>query len=181
MRTPKTLNDFALRIKSTINLDLSVEVSNLATVASNLRQPLLMALFTLVRLTISFTPLMQKQARKFGSSTPAPACCLRQRLTRGALYIGTYEGKVFSIDIKTGKENWMFNENEKPVFSSPVVAGGLVTFTSYDHHMTTTSTRSTSLMGRSSGNTKPTGKSSRHQRSSATWSMPAATTAICTL
>ena len=52
-----------------------------------------------------------------------------------SVYIGTYQGKVFSIDRKTGKENWTFKENDKPVFSSPVVSNGLATFTSYDHHI----------------------------------------------
>ena len=55
-------------------------------------------------------------------------------LNDDSLFIGTYKGKVFSIDRKTGKKNWEFQENESPVFSSPVASGDVVVFTSYDQH-----------------------------------------------
>ncbi len=56
-------------------------------------------------------------------------------VTENSLFIGTYEGKLFSIDRKTGQENWTFYENDKPIFSSPVVNSEMVTFGSYDQHV----------------------------------------------
>lgn len=56
-------------------------------------------------------------------------------VTADSLFIGTYAGKLFSIDRKTGKANWAFKENDKPIFSSPVVNSKMVTFGSYDQHV----------------------------------------------
>lgn len=61
-----------------------------------------------------------------GSMLSSPA------LNDDSLFIGTMAGRLFCIDRKTGKEKWSFQENDKPIFSSPVVTQDLVTFTSYD-------------------------------------------------
>ena len=56
-------------------------------------------------------------------------------VTATSLFIGTYAGKLFSIDRKTGQANWAFHETDQPIFSSPVVSSKMVTFGSYDQHI----------------------------------------------
>lgn len=56
-------------------------------------------------------------------------------LASESLLIGTNEGKLVSLNRKTGVENWSFSENEQPIFTSPVANQDLVVFGSYDQHV----------------------------------------------
>ena len=49
----------------------------------------------------------------------------------GVVYFGSYDGNLYAVDIKTGKEKWRFKTGGK-IFSSPAVADGVVYFGSHD-------------------------------------------------
>lgn len=49
----------------------------------------------------------------------------------GAAYVGSTDGNLYSLDIKSGIQKWKF-KTEARITSSPAVSGGLVFFGSYD-------------------------------------------------
>lgn len=51
-----------------------------------------------------------------------------------SVYIGSTDGKVYSLDMVNGQERWAF-ETEGPVTSSPAVLNGVVYVGSNDHHV----------------------------------------------
>jgi len=44
----------------------------------------------------------------------------------GTLYVGAYTGKLYALDPKTGAEKWMFDMHCSRLYSTPVVADGVV-------------------------------------------------------
>src|SRR6266850_930433 len=55
-------------------------------------------------------------------STPA--------ISAGVLYVGSTDGNLYAVDIKSGTQKWKFPAGVR-ITSSPAVAGGLVYFESY--------------------------------------------------
>jgi outer membrane protein assembly factor BamB len=52
-------------------------------------------------------------------------------IANGLAYVGSTDGYLYAIDLKSGAMRWKF-ETKARVVSSPTVAGGLVYFSSYD-------------------------------------------------
>jgi outer membrane protein assembly factor BamB len=52
----------------------------------------------------------------------------------GAVYFGSVDGGVYSLDTNTGNLRWRF-QTEGPVISSPVVADGIVYIGSDDRYV----------------------------------------------
>src|SRR5882724_11006878 len=51
-------------------------------------------------------------------------------ISAGVLYVGSTDGNLYALDVKSGKEKWKFPAGVRTT-SSPAVAGGLVYFESY--------------------------------------------------
>src|SRR5882724_4486039 len=51
-------------------------------------------------------------------------------VSAGVLYIGSTDGNIYAIDIKSGKQKWKFPAGVR-IASSPALAGGLLYFASY--------------------------------------------------
>ena len=49
----------------------------------------------------------------------------------GAVYFGSDDGNLYSLDATTGRQNWQFTTSG-PVASTPAVEGGVIYFGSYD-------------------------------------------------
>ena len=56
------------------------------------------------------------------------------RRAKDAVYFGGIDGKVYSLDAKTGLMRWNY-QTEAPVPSSPCVQDGVVYIGSMDHHL----------------------------------------------
>jgi hypothetical protein len=50
----------------------------------------------------------------------------------GTVYVGSEDGNLYAVDLKTGKEKWKFHTNGW-IHSSPAVSGSLVFLTGYDY------------------------------------------------
>jgi hypothetical protein len=51
-------------------------------------------------------------------------------ISAGVLYVGSTDGNLYAVDIKSGTQKWKFPAGVR-ITSSPAVAGGLVYFESY--------------------------------------------------
>jgi outer membrane protein assembly factor BamB len=51
-------------------------------------------------------------------------------ISAGVLYVGSTDGNLYALDVKSGKQKWKFPAGVR-ITSSPAVAGGLVYFESY--------------------------------------------------
>src|SRR5438045_4204314 len=68
----------------------------------------------------------------------------------GAIYFGSDDGNLYSVDAATGKQQWQFTTGG-PVASTPAVDGGTVFFGSYDGKFYAVDTRSGALKWKFSG------------------------------
>ncbi|MCH8989639.1 MAG: PQQ-binding-like beta-propeller repeat protein, partial [Chloroflexi bacterium] len=50
------------------------------------------------------------------------------------IFVGSFDGRVYGLDAKTGLERWRF-QTKNDVFSSPVIGDGVVYFGSDDGHV----------------------------------------------
>jgi outer membrane protein assembly factor BamB len=50
------------------------------------------------------------------------------------IYIGSFDGRLYALDARTGQEKWSF-KTDGEVYSSPAVAGGVVYFSSTDGYL----------------------------------------------
>jgi outer membrane protein assembly factor BamB len=56
------------------------------------------------------------------------------RFYRGAVYVGSGDGCVYSIDAETGKARWKF-KTDGPVPASPAISDGILYIGSTDRHV----------------------------------------------
>ncbi len=79
-------------------------------------------------------PLSGEDAEINNGGVPGYEILATPAVSRGRLFVGCNDGRLYAFDVRTGKPLWRFQTNG-PVQSSPSVAGDTAYFGSWDGHL----------------------------------------------